>query len=127
MYIPRFLRGVCQGSVLGTLLFLVYINDLPNCLQIIESLLFADDNQLFAEDDDWTSLAQKLNADMINVVNGYVVNRMPVHPDKTSLTFFCQNFSNPRFRIPRKPDGTLDLNIKLDFNIDNSIPYDASK
>ena len=43
------IMGVLQGSVLGPLLFLIFINDLQNCLKSIPRLL-ADDTALFADD-----------------------------------------------------------------------------
>lgn len=85
----RFIKhGVPQGSVLGPLLFLIYINDLPNILRNCKTNLFADDTCLLFDDIKLQLLETKVNFDLSNLSTWLKANKISLNEDKTEVLLF---------------------------------------
>jgi hypothetical protein len=80
-------KGVPQGSILGPLLFVIYVNDLPECSSLI-ALLFADDTTLMASGDNLQELVSLVNSEFKKVVKYFRAHQMALHPAKTKFIIF---------------------------------------
>ena len=65
-----------HGTILGPLLFLLYFNDLPNCLSNSDPRMYADDTHLTYADRDIDSILVPLNQDLININHWLIVNKL---------------------------------------------------
>ena len=77
--------GVPQGSILGPLLFLLYINDLPHCLSKTKPRLFADDTNLTASANCMTDLEAAVNSDLENLRKWLIANKLRLNVAKTEF------------------------------------------
>ena len=81
--------GVPQGSVLGPLLFLIYINDLPNISKKLKFYLFADDTNIYLESHDLQSLEKTMNKELEKLFEWLCINRLSLNISKTNFIIFC--------------------------------------
>ena len=80
--------GVPQGSVLGPLLFLLFINDIQNSSRKFRFYLFADDTNILYVDKDLRSLEKVVNEEFKNVYNWLAVNKLTINIRKSNFVIF---------------------------------------
>lgn len=82
--------GVPQGSILGPLLFLIYINDLPQSVKDCEIRLYADDTCISFTHKVVKTIENKLNQDFNSLCDWFVDNKLSIHfgEDKTKTILF---------------------------------------
>ena len=76
--------GVPQGSILGPLLFILYVNDITNTTSLFEIILFADDTTLLYSHPDISSKITSINMELNEISNWFKANKLSVNASKTN-------------------------------------------
>ena len=97
--------GVPQGSILGPLLFLVFINDLSSCLTSAEASLYADDTVVYTVDVDIEVAITNLQSNLNHIGEWCNRNKLTINVGKTKAMIF-----GTRNKIKRNRTGKLTLN-----------------
>ena len=80
--------GVPQGSILGPLLFLLYINDTESCSDILSFILYADDTNAFYSNPCLKTLYNTIQNEMNKVVKWLNANKLSINAPKTKFVIF---------------------------------------
>ena len=105
--------GVPQGSVLGPLLFLIYINDLNRAITYSYIQHFADDKNILYRDKSLRKINQRINFDLKNIVKWFRANRIALNTNKMEIVLF----RSPRKIVTRKMNfGISGQKIKIKNN-----------
>lgn len=98
-------HGVPQGSVLGPLLFLIYINDLPNSIISALPFIFADDTALLFIEDTSKSLQKRMNIDLKLLLKWLKANKISLNVAKTEVVLFKHQKKKINFNFKIKLNG----------------------
>lgn len=99
--------GVPQGSILGPLLFLIYINDVCNTSKIVHFTLFADDTNILYTSKDLNNYNSKLNEELKKLSLWFKTNKLSVNIKKTNYMIFRNSKRKKTTQSQIQIDGTM--------------------
>ena len=116
-----------QGSILGPLLFLIYMNDISRCSEIISIILFADDTNLFLCHKNLDTLEKTMNHELRKIASWLSANKLSLNIKKTHFIIFKSRGKKPNQNISVKINGQPIEQVKntkfLGLHIDDELTW----
>ena len=91
--------GVPQGSTLGPLFFLIYVNNIINCSNILKFILFADDTTIMYKNKNINDLNNILSNETKKVMNWFSANKLLLNFSKSHTMLFSNKRGNPKLNV----------------------------
>ena len=122
--------GVPQGSTIGPIMFLIYINDLPSVLEHSSCIMYADDTVLYCGNEQVRNVRKLLQADLCKVQDWCTRNRLTLNAKKTKfMTFMSDHKRKTCMKLRFHMQGTSPEEVNsyryLGTEIDNKLNGEA--
>ena len=120
--------GKPQGSILGPIISLRYINDLPNACNILRFLLYADDTNILYKNLDTRSITDTMNKEIPKVTEWFNSNKLRINTNKTVAMLFHTRQRTVAINecLIKINDDTIPFSTHTTFlvvNIDNNLTW----
>ena len=121
--------GVPQGSIVGPIMFIIYVNDIPNVLEHSTTLMYADDTVLYCADLNVKTVRKKMQKDLDHISKWCLHNRLTLNVSKTKFMTHMsdhkrKNLDGFRFYMQGSQIEEVDVYRYLGTLIDNRLNGD---
>ena len=127
-YNPKTIQyGVPQASILGPLLFLIFMNDISQCTNQFKYILHADDSTLSTcvPDDNVVNSVELINSELKCLEQWLMSNKISINADKTKFILFScnKNIHFPLFKIGNNTIGEASVTLFGGIHLDKRLNF----